>query len=928
MALSEYQQKRHFDKTPEPEAKVARRTGRSYVVQKHAASHLHYDFRLELDGVLKSWAVPKGPCLDPSIKRLAMQVEDHPVDYGAFEGIIPAGEYGGGTVMLWDTGEWEPIGDPHEGYRQGKLKFQLRGQKLTGGWALIRTHHDESRKNPQWLLIKEKDAHAQPVYKADVLLQSPLSVVSGRDLDEIAASRDQIWSSKSQPVTAARKSKQQPSPSKPLMDSTGLSAATQQPLPTHVKVQLATLTQAAPSGDQWLHEVKFDGYRMLCRVDGKQCRFISRNDQDWTSRLRTLSAAVRELPVKQAIIDGEVVVMKADGTTDFQALQNAFRDNQSADLQYYVFDLLYLDGKSLVPLPLEVRKTLLAKLVSGLKSQSPIHYSEHVIGSGPEFQAAACRRHLEGSISKLRDQPYRAGRGYDWLKVKCVHTDEFVIGGYTDPSGARLGFGTLLMGYYDTAGKLHYAGKVGTGFGQRDLMALHRRLHALERTKSPFIDRLEKIGQIRTAHWTAPTLVAQISYGSRTRDGILRHASFAGLREDKPATEVFLDQPVPVQQAVEKAGAESAPKTASRKTASVKNVDNKTASGKKAGVKKAGVKTARPPSVGGKQSLRRTSPTTSVKHEVSGQSDYNSSLETFAGARLTHPEKVLYPEEGITKLELASYYQDISDWILPHVKHRPLVLVRCPDGCGGTCFYQKHPGVGTPETLRQIPIREANQTGNYVLIDDVDGLISLAQIGALEVHAWGSQEDKLERPNRLVFDLDPSPEVPWTRVVDGARGIRRFLQDLGLESFVKTTGGKGLHLVVPIERRHNWDEAKAFCKAVATAIVAVAPHQYTSNMSKAARTNKIFLDYLRNGRGATAVVPFSPRARPGAPISMPVDWDELSPSMHSDFFTIRTAAARLANLKHDPWKMLTTLRQSLSTPIKTLTKLGVSERSS
>jgi len=914
VALTEYQRKRHFNKTPEPRAELASGTGWSYVIQKHAASHLHYDFRLELDGVLKSWAVPKGPCLDPSIKRLAMQVEDHPVEYGEFEGIIPAGEYGGGTVMLWDTGTWQPIGDPHDGYREGKLRFELHGEKLTGGWTLVRTHRGESGKNPQWLLIKEKDQQAQSISQGDILLESPLSVVSGRELNEIAQSRDKVWSSKPKTGVGAGKAPKRASKPVSTVKAPALSAAVKQSLPEKIEVQLATLTQEAPAGDEWLHEIKFDGYRMICRIDGKKIKFISRNDQDWTARLESLSNAVRELPVKQAIIDGEVVVMKVDGTTDFQALQNAFRDGRGEDLRYYVFDLLYLDGKSLLPVPLEQRKNVLERLVAALAPNSSIHYSEHVIGTGVEFQKAACRSGLEGSIAKLRNQPYRPGRGYDWLKVKCAHHEEFVIGGYTDPGGSRAGFGALLMGYYDAHHKLHYAGKVGTGFDQRELRSLHKRLQALEVKKSPFVDRVEKVGGIRTAHWIEPTLVAQISYGSRTRDGILRHASYAGLREDKPAEDVKLDRAIPVEKAVKKAAVK---KAAAKKTAAKKTAAKKTAA------KKTTVKSAESTTAESQNSKRTKKQTRPLEIAVDDRSDYDPSAETFAGVRLTHPDKLLYPDDRITKLELASYYRGIAQWILPHITHRPLVLVRCPDGLGKESFYQKHPGIGTPEAFRQVPIKESNKTENYVLIDDVDGLISLAQISALEVHAWGSQEDKLERPDRLIFDLDPSPEVNWARVVESAREIRKFLEDLGLESFVKTTGGKGLHLVVPIERRHDWDQAKAFCKAVADAIVAVAPKQYTSSMSKAARTNKIFLDYLRNGRGATAVVPFSPRARPGAPVSMPLGWDELSSEIRSDHFTIRTAMARLSKLAQDPWKELSVVRQSLSTPIKTLKKLGV-----
>lgn len=904
MALTEYRRKRHFSRTPEPEAKLAGKEGWSYVIQKHAASHLHYDFRIELDGVLKSWAVPKGPSLDPAVKRLAMAVEDHPVDYGSFEGIIPQGEYGGGTVLLWDKGSWEPIGDARADLQKGKLKFTLQGEKLKGNWTLIKTRHTGPGRDNQWLLIKERDSEARAGDEADVETRLPLSVVSGRDLDEIASSGDRVWKSnrstnrKSSAVAATQKNaiqkkaiqkkatKKTSKVSSSAGSASAIAGSIKRTMPSSIDVQLATLTKEAPLGEEWLHEIKFDGYRMVCRIDRNNITFQSRNHLDWTARLSPLVEAARRLPVKQAIIDGEVVVLKPDGKSDFQALQNAFRDGRDRSLHYYAFDLLYLDGRSLLDVPLEERKSALEGLLSAQRPDSPLHYSEHVVGAGEDFHRESCRLGLEGSISKRRDQPYRPGRGYDWLKVKCVQTEEFVIGGFTEPGGSRAGFGALLMGYYDSEKQLHYAGKVGTGFDQRELKTLHQRLQSLEQTKSPFIDRTEKVGDIRTLHWMKPSLVAQIQYGSRTKEGILRHAVYHGLREDKPAHDVRLENAMPVEKAVQRAK------------------QDQTSSPKKAKV------------------APKKKPA-STKHVASKETDYDAQSETFAGVRLTHPEKVLYPESGITKLDLANYYRNIADWILPHILHRPLVLVRCPDGQAKECFYQKHPSVGTPEILRQIPIQESSKVENYVVVDGVEGLIALAQVGALEIHAWGSKEDKLERPDRLIFDMDPSPEVPWNRVVEGARQIRTFLQDLGLESFIKTTGGKGLHLVVPIERRHEWDEAKAFCKAVADAIVAAAPDQYTSNMSKKVRVNKIFLDYLRNGRGATAIVPYSTRARPGAPVSMPLRWDELSADIKSDHFTIQNSVERMTQLAQDPWHGIAQIRQTLTAPIKTLKKLGV-----
>lgn len=869
MGLVEYQRKRHFAKTPEPSGAKKTATEWQYVIQKHDASHLHYDFRLELDGVLKSWAVPKGPSLDPSTKRLAVQVEDHPVAYGGFEGIIPAGQYGGGTVLLWDTGTWEPIGDAKAGLREGKLKFNLHGKKLRGGWTLVRTRRGESSDKPQWLLIKERDDDADP--DKDILEEQPLSVASGRDLGGIASSKDRVWESK------GKKGEVSATAASPIVKATRRKAAkakvssantsdsgVKEPMPKKTEVQLATLTELPPEGDEWLHEIKFDGYRMICRIDNGKITFTSRNQQDWTGRLEGLVKATSRLKAKQAILDGEVVIFQRDGTTDFQALQNAFREGRSADMKYIVFDLLYLNCRSLTELPLEERKQLLQTLLNESGSNSAIQYSEHVDGHGDEFKQQACRLHLEGMICKRRDQPYRPGRSLDWLKVKCLKKDEFVIGGYTDPSGSRSGFGALLVGFHDEQGALHYAGKVGTGFHEHDLKELGDRLQQLEQAKSPFVDLQEKKGVVRTAHWIKPELVGQFSYANRTNEGRLRHASFQGLREDKAATEVTLDEPTPVAAATKQA----------RKTA---------------------------------------------KSEVADTA--KADADTFEGVRLTHPEKVLYPEDGITKLELAQYYRDIADWLLPHLVHRPVVLVRCPDGQGKESFYQKHPGVGSPANLRQIPIKEKQKTANYLLVDDAAGLISLAQVSALELHAWGSREDKLEFPDRLIFDLDPAPDVPWGQVIDSAKQVKQFLEELGLRSFVKMTGGKGLHLVVPIERRHDWDEAKQFCKQVAESIEQAAPGRYTSNMSKAARPKRIYIDYLRNGRGSTAVIPYSPRARTGAPVSTPLAWEELSEKMHSDHFTIRNVLRRLASIKRDPWEELNTTRQSLTQPIKKLKSL-------
>lgn len=885
MGLAQYKRKRHFSRTPEPAGKTVTKQGWHYAIQKHDASHLHYDFRLELDGVLKSWAVPKGPSLDPTVKRLAVQVEDHPVSYREFEGTIPAGEYGGGTVLLWDTGEWEADGDPHEGLKKGKLKFRLHGEKLQGGWTLVRTHIGANAKESgrQWLLIKERDDAARTSKDEDILIEQPDSVSTGRGLEEIAQGKKGSTKRAARATSSNTKSRK-PSASKQgaaTMDST---------LPRRIDVQLATLTDSPPQGDDWLHEVKFDGYRMICRIENGDIRLITRNHNDWTARLPGIVQAAGQLTADQAVLDGEMVVLQTNGTTDFQALQNAFRDGEVQQIKYMVFDLLFLDGECLTERPLEERKQRLKDLLDRSQTSDMIRYSDHVEGHGDQFQQQACRLHLEGMISKRRDQPYRPGRGLDWLKVKCLHTDEYVIGGFTDPKGSRAGLGALLVGYHDADGELHYAGKVGTGFNERILLDLSERLAALEQTKSPFTDLTQKSGDARAAHWVKPQLVGQFKYASQTRDGRLRHASFQGLREDKPAQDVVQDEPIPVDAAVRKS----------------RTVRARSHSTPKAG--------------------RRTSASSRKGATSSKEPQSDTQAETFSGVRLTHPDKLLYTDDQITKLDVARYYHDVAEWILPYLKHRPLVLVRCPDGQGKECFYQKHPGVGTPANLRQIPIEEKHKRENYLIVDNVDGLVSLAQIGALELHAWGSREDKLELPDQIIFDLDPAPAFPWKQVIENAQQVRQFLKELELQCFLKTTGGKGLHLVIPIARRLDWDRVKTFCRDVAEALVLAAPDRFTSKMSKAARTDKIFVDYLRNDRGATAVVPYSTRSRPGAPVSMPIAWDELGPDLHSDAFNIKNALRRLKSLRHDPWAEFHSTKQSLSVAIKKLGFLMSTEK--
>ena len=913
MSLDEYRRKRDFHKTAEPRGKrTARSHGElSFVIQKHDATHLHYDFRLELNGVLLSWAVPKGPDVDPANKRLAMQVEDHPLEYGGFEGIIPQGEYGGGTVMLWDKGVWEPIGDPEKGVREGHLKFTLHGEKLQGAWMLVRKGGRRAEEGERhWFLFKERDEFARP--GESITEEMPLSVTTGRDLDEIAAQSDRVWGpageipqkqrTTARKSAAAQKSAHQKhgphkigvaakrrseavdesshakASSKPKADKAALEQLLLHPSvrrarpPKAQLVELATLVDAAPPGDDWLHEIKFDGYRMVCHVANGKARFISRNGNDWTHKLPELTQAAGGLEVKQAMLDGEVVSLKDDGTTSFQDLQNAFQAGRTDELVYYVFDILHLDGRDVTAVPLETRKEIL-KLAISKDSHNSIRYSDYLKGTGEEIIDQACHLHLEGIISKRRGSAYRPGRGIDWLKVKCLKREEFVIGGFTKPSGSRTHFGALLLGYYDHGKKLIYAGRVGTGFNEKMLATMHRKLTSLAQRKSPFCDLSAMNGQARDVSWVKPVLVAEIEFSNWTDERLLRHPTFQGLREDKPASAVNHDEPLSISE--------------------VKAMEN----GRKAAI----------PQRNGEAEKA------SQRRRRSGKaSDDGASDNEWAGVRLSHPDKILFPDHELTKHDLANYYAQVADWMLPHVAGRPLAIVRCPAGSGKPCFFQKHPGEGASKHLRQVNISENGAADYHAAIDDVGGLIALVQMGVLEIHVWGSRAGQLEKPDRLVFDLDPDPSVDWPQVINAARSVRLLLEELGLAFFLKTTGGKGLHLVVPVQPRTQWDDAKAFCRAVAEFFVHAAPDQFIATMSKAARKGKIFIDYLRNGRGSTAVAPFSTRAKPGATVSAPIAWEELTASLHSDHFTIENLPARLSKLKKDPWADIAKTKQSIT----------------
>jgi len=879
MSLATYRQKRDFAKTREPSGKAQRGTGNSYVIQKHDASHLHYDFRLELGGVLLSWAVPKGPTLDPNVKRLAVQTEDHPLEYGGFEGTIPEGEYGGGTVMVWDRGTWEPDGDAQQAYKKGHLSFQLHGEKLTGGWHLVRTQRSGQKQNT-WLLFKAKDEAAK-TGDTSLLETKAKSALTGRDLKAIAAGK---------PSKPAKVKAGKPIPAKTKREASAQRAAkgaARAPMPQHIEPELATLVAATPEGDDFIHEVKFDGYRVIARVDAGSVQLLTRGGEDWTDRMPTLRAALEKLKVESAILDGEFVALDQRGVTDFQLLQNAFSDKSRAPLAYYAFDLLYLDGADLRPLPLIERKAKLKELLGRVaRSETSLRYSEHSRGDGARFFAEAAKLGLEGVVSKRADSPYRSGRGKDWQKSKSLARQEFLIVGFTDPAGGRAHLGALLLGVRRDADVV-YSGRVGTGFTDRSLKELHALLAPLELEK-PKLKNAPRGADARGVHWVQPKLVAEVAYTAITHDGLLRHPTFKGLREDKPAEEVILEQPRAV--ASRSRSKQAAPKQAVSKQVAPKQATSKQATSKQATSKQAASKQPAGKQPAGKQPAGK---------------------QAAPQVPLIHPDKILFPELGLTKRELSDYYELVSEIMLPHVVNRPLTLLRCPEGRQKQCFFQKHPGESLAEGLIRVQVPSSEGTSEYAAIADARGLSALVQMGALEVHVSGALASDPEHPDRLVFDLDPAPDVDFPVTIAGARALRELLEQLGLESWVKTTGGKGLHVTVPIVPRAGWDEIKTFCRAVAEELTRREPERYIATMSKAKRQGKIFVDYLRNGRGATFIAPYSPRAREGALIAMPIEWDDLSAKFKPERFSVRSAAQALRGRSSDPFAALAKARQKL-----------------
>jgi bifunctional non-homologous end joining protein LigD len=844
MPLDEYRRKRRFVNTPEPPGKGASADATRqpiFVVQKHAARRLHYDLRLEVDGVLKSWAVPKGPALDPRQKRLAVEVEDHPREYANFEGVIPHGEYGAGAVIVWDRGTYA-CDDFAGGYQRGNLKIELAGTKLRGKWALVRLRSSDPGTASEWLLIKERDDNARPLSEYDVVAAEPQSVLSGHTVEQIVALEKQ--QSKSPKTTTRRTVAFHHQ-----LDLTAIPDAQKSKLPANLAPQLAQSRAAVPAGDRWLHEIKFDGYRMVCRIANGQAKLLTRNQQDWTSRLPELAEAAAALPVQSALMDGEVVALLPSGASSFSVLQAALKERLTHGLFFMAFDLVHLNGYDLSHVALQDRKQLLKRVLDDADSRW-FRYVDHIEGHGPAFFQQCVRAGLEGTVSKRRDKPRRTGRTAEWVKVKSLQEQTFWIGGFTLPQGSRTGLGALVLGKTTPAGLVHM-GRVGTGLSDEQRDRLRESLDRRIQHDSPFVNLKRAAG----VHWVRPDLAARVAFQEQTATGLIRHGVFRGLASSHPDTRPAAMEPT----------------------------------------------------------LSHTSSPPATRHAAIAPSAIpDDTLNQLAAVRLTHPNRPMFGASGITKLDLATYLVRVSDRLLAEVRGRPLSLVRCPDGIEGSCFFQKHSAASIPPQIQRVTIAIKGKTAEYLCVNDVAGLAQLAQIGVIELHVWGAKRDRPDLPDRLIFDLDPGDGVPWSRVIAAAIHVRDRLQRFHLQSFVRTSGGKGLHVVAPLVRRHPWHTVKDFARRFALAMAKESPHEFTARAAKQERHDRIYIDYLRNAQGATAIASYSPRARAGAPVATPLTWDELGEIEGGDHFTLSNIPARLATLPHEPWEELTRLRQSLT----------------
>ncbi|TWO70477.1 DNA ligase D [Caenimonas sedimenti] len=846
-ALKTYREKRKFDATPEPaEGGLANEDAPSFVVQKHWATRLHYDFRLELDGTMKSWAVPKGPSFDPADKRMAMPTEDHPIAYNRFEGTIPAGNYGAGKVIIWDKGTWHPLEDPRKGYRDGKLKFELRGHKLHGHWTLVRMKGRGDRGKDPWLLIKERDGSARPALEYSVVDEMPDSV---KDQEDRPSARGGAPAVAGAAAPAATRVARDGPPE-------GARPAT---LPKELQPELATLVDAPPADPQnWLFEIKFDGYRMLARAEAGRVQLITRNGNDWTARLPALEQALRAMDLPDGWYDGEIIMPGTHAPADFQALQGAFDSARTADIVYYLFDVPYCAGQDLRAVPLVERRAVLQRIVER-KPQDKVRFSEVFDAPVAEMLQSACKLGLEGVIAKRRDSRYSTRRSPDWLKLKCGQRQEFLIGGYTDPKGSRTGIGSLLLGVHDKEGKLQYAGNVGTGFNERSLRELRERLDALAVDKSAFQGG---VGLPRAAHWVRPELVCEVAFGEWTREGKVRHAVFHGLRDDKPpraiGREPVQHAPAPSRQTPRNATAAAAPSTGQVAAAGLPS-----------------------------------------------------------NLRISSPDRVVDPQSGLKKIDLVRYYALVAPLMMEHLRGRPVSLVRAPDGITGQLFFQKH--LERYKMAGVAPLDPAFFPGHAAMLEIAapEGLLSAAQMNVIEFHTWNGVKSGMTKPDRMTFDIDPGEGVEWPQIQEAAQLVHALLEELGLPSFLKTSGGKGLHVVVPLRKQHDWDTVKDFSQAVVQHLARTLPDRFVAKSGPKNRVGRIFIDYLRNGYGATTAAAWSARARPGLGISVPVRWDELAGLKSGAHWSVATVHQRL-DQGNAPWADYESSRGSLGAAMKKL----------
>lgn len=925
--LQRYRTMRDFGTTAEPAGgAVAKRAAAkasealSFVVQKHAARRLHYDFRLELDGTLKSWAIPKGPSLDPADKRMSVHVEDHPLEYANFEGVIPEKQYGAGTVIVWDRGTWVPIGDPRQGYRDGKLKFELHGEKLHGAWTLVRMRGRDERQEP-WLLIKERDDAARPAAEFDITEAMPDSVLGGTALTPDgksarkaaskratkASTSDAVKSAKATSADSGKTATKIPGRKASAAGAAKLPAgARRAALPLTLAPQLATLVQGPPADAQnWVYELKFDGYRVLARIEGDDVKLFTRNGHDWTSKLKTLARELGTLNLPSAWLDGEIVIVDKDGSTDFQALQNAFDSDRTEAIQYFVFDVPYYAGHDLRQVALGERRDLLRRLFDEHNVSAHLRFSESFEAGPEEILSAACRLRLEGLIGKRVDAPYVCARSPSWIKLKCSERQEFVIGGFTEPKGTRNGLGALLLGIHDEAGRLVYAGKVGTGFDTQTLDTIRAKLDALRTDTSPF-DKMPAIAKGVKGIWVRPKAVAEVSFGSWTRDGLVRHAVFHGLRTDKSASAIGKEKAMPAPG-----------KSAGGKSAAAKRAKDNAKDSAKDKPAKSAKKAANADDAGPAQTADTAAPSKSAK--PAARTKAASGREQIGNVRVSHADRVIDPSTGATKGDLVRYYEAVAPRMLPELRGRPLAVLRGPSGVGGELFFQKH-----AETFNIAGVNRLDPSlwpGHPPMIEVASetGIVAAAQLNVIEFHTWNADKRQIEKPDRVIFDLDPGEGVPWKHVVEAAALTKGMLDELELTSFLKTSGGKGLHVVVPIARRLGWDEVKDFAQALVVHMARTIPQRFVSKSGPRNRVGKIFIDYLRNGRGATTVAAFSARARPGLGVSIPCSWDEL-PSLRSGAqWTIANALARVEQTEHDdPWADYGSTRQTLTAAIRRL----------